>query len=50
MDTLQQIGQRIYARRKQMNMTQEELAEQAKVTAQTISFAELHKESFCDRL
>ena len=45
MDTLQQIGQRIYARRKQMNMTQEELAEQAKVTAQTISFAELGKKA-----
>ena len=43
--SLQQIGQRLCARRLQMNMTQEELAEQANVTSQTISFAELGKKA-----
>jgi len=43
--SLQQIGQRLYSRRLQMNMTQEELAELANVTAQTISFAELGKKA-----
>lgn len=46
MDTLLlEIGQRLSARRRQMDMTQEELAEQADVTAQTISYAELGKKA-----
>ena len=40
---LQEIGQRITARRKQLRMTQEELSELAGVTSQTISNAELGK-------
>ena len=40
---LQEIGQRITARRKQLHMTQEELSEIAGVTSQTISNAELGK-------
>ena len=40
---LQEIGQRITARRKQLRMTQEELSEIAGVTSQTISNAELGK-------
>ena len=40
---LQEIGQRITARRKQLRMTQEELSEMAGVTSQTISNAELGK-------
>lgn len=43
--TLLGIGQRLSARRKQMGMTQEALAEQADVTAQTISYAELGKKA-----
>jgi len=43
--TLQEIGQRLSARRKQLGMTQEILAEQANVTAQTISYAELGKKA-----
>ena len=43
--TLQQIGRRLYERRKQLRMTQDELAEQADVTAQTISTAELGKKA-----
>ena len=43
--SLQQIGQRLCARRLQMNMTQEELAECANVTSQTVSFAELGKKA-----
>ncbi len=42
---LLEIGQRLSARRKQMDMTQEKLAEQANVTAQTISYAELGKKA-----
>ena len=43
-DLLKDIGKRMYDRRKQKNMTQEALAEKAKVTPQTISTAELgHK-------
>ena len=46
MDTLlQQIGKRLYERRKQLRMTQDELAEQADVTGQTISTAELGKKA-----
>ena len=40
---LQEIGQRITARRKQLRMTQEELSEMAGITSQTISNAELGK-------
>jgi transcriptional regulator with XRE-family HTH domain len=40
---LQEMGERINARRKQMRLTQEELAEAAGVTPQTISTAELGK-------
>jgi len=43
--TLEEIGQRLSARRKQLNMTQEMLADQAEVTAQTISYAELGKKA-----
>lgn len=46
MDTLlQQMGERISARRKQLRWTQEELAEAAGVTPQTISTAELGKKA-----
>ena len=40
-DLLQQIGSRILSRRKQLRMTQEELAEKAGITPQTVSSAEL---------
>lgn len=43
--TLQQIGRRLYERRKQLRMTQDELAERAEVTSQTISTAELGKKA-----
>ena len=47
MDTLlHQMGERIMARRKQLRWTQEELAEAAGVTPQTISTAELGKRRF----
>ena len=39
-DLLNQIGMRIWESRKQMRFTQEELAEKAGVTSQTISNAE----------
>ncbi len=42
-DLLQQIGSRILSRRKQLRMTQEELAEKAGITPQTVSSAELGK-------
>ncbi len=42
---LLEIGLRLSARRKQLGMTQEKLAEQANVTAQTISYAELGKKA-----
>lgn len=42
---LHQMGERIAARRKQRRMTQEELAEAAGVTPQTISTAELGKKA-----
>ncbi|MCI8990188.1 MAG: helix-turn-helix transcriptional regulator [Lawsonibacter sp.] len=46
MDTLlHQMGERIMARRKQLRWTQEELAEAAGVTPQTISTAELGKKA-----
>ena len=44
-DLLQQIGSRITTRRKQMRLTQEELAEAAGVVPQTISTAELGKKA-----
>ena len=40
---LQEVGNRITARRKQLRMTQEELSEKSGVTSQTISNAELGK-------
>ena len=43
--SLQQIGERLCARRQQMGMTQEQLAETANVTSQTISYAELGKKA-----
>lgn len=43
--TLQRMGRRLYERRKQMNLSQETLAELAGVTAQTISTAELGKKA-----
>lgn len=44
-DLLYQMGMRILTRRKQMRLTQEELAAQANVTPQTISSAELGKKA-----
>lgn len=44
-DLLHQMGERISARRKQLRWTQEELAEAAGVTPQTISTAELGKKA-----
>ena len=44
-NTLKQIGKRLYERRKQLHMTQDELAERSNVTAQTISTAELGKKA-----
>lgn len=43
--TLQEVGKRLYERRKQLRMTQEELAERVGITAQTISTAELGKKA-----
>lgn len=42
---LQQIGQRLYERRKYLELTQDALAEQSGVTAQTISTAEQGKKA-----
>lgn len=44
-DLLNQIGNRILSRRKQLRMTQEELAEKAGITPQTVSTAELGKKA-----
>ncbi len=44
-DLLRQIGNRILNRRKQLRMTQEDLAEKAGITPQTISSAELGKKA-----
>ncbi len=44
-DLLKQIGNRILSRRKQLRMTQEELAEKAGITPQTVSSAELGKKA-----
>ena len=43
--TLQEVGKRLYERRKQLHLTQEELAERVGITAQTISTAELGKKA-----
>lgn len=40
-DLLTQMGKRIYSRRKQLRLNQEQLAERANLTPQTISSAEL---------
>lgn len=47
MDTilLEQMGTRIFERRKQLRLTQEELAEAAGITPQTVSTAELGKKA-----
>ena len=42
---LKQIGNRILNRRKQLRLTQEELAEKAGITPQTVSSAELGKKA-----
>ncbi len=44
-DLMQQMGLRILLRRKQLRLTQEELAEASNVTPQTISTAELGKKA-----
>ncbi|WP_251209605.1 helix-turn-helix domain-containing protein [Acetatifactor aquisgranensis] len=44
-DLLKQVGYRILSRRKQLRMTQEELAEKAGITPQTVSSAELGKKA-----
>ena len=44
-EILLQIGNRIFERRKQLRMTQEELSERAEVTPQTISSAERGQKS-----
>ena len=44
-DLLKQMGKRLVARRKQLRMTQEELAERADMTTQTISTAETGKKA-----
>ncbi|MCM1296300.1 MAG: helix-turn-helix domain-containing protein [Muribaculaceae bacterium] len=44
-EMLVQIGKRIYERRKQLRMTQDELSERAEVTPQTISSAERGQKS-----
>lgn len=44
-NVLREMGVRIYERRKQMRLTQDQLAERAGVTAQTISTAELGKKA-----
>lgn len=43
--TLQQMGRRLYERRKQINLSQEMLAELASVTAQAISTAGFGKKA-----
>ena len=42
---LEQIGSRILKRRKQLHLTQEELAERSGITPQTVSSAELGKKA-----
>ena len=44
-DLLKQVGYGILSRRKQLRMTQEELAEKAGITPQTVSSAELGKKA-----
>lgn len=44
-DLLREMGEHIFARRKQLRMTQEELAEAAGVTPQMVSTAELGKKA-----
>lgn len=44
-DIILQMGKRIVSRRKQLRLTQEELAERAGITPQTISTAELGKKA-----
>lgn len=42
---LEQMGNRLFERRKQLRLTQEEVAERANVTSQMISTAELGKKA-----
>ena len=49
-DLLRQIGNRILNRRKQLRMTQEDLAEKAGITPQTVSSAELGKKHFARKI
>ena len=42
---LLKMGKRLHARRKQLRMTQEELAERAEMTTQTVSTAETGKKA-----
>lgn len=44
-DLLNQMGKRLVSRRKQLRLTQEELAERADMTTQTISTAETGKKA-----
>ncbi|MCD8130166.1 MAG: helix-turn-helix domain-containing protein [Lachnospiraceae bacterium] len=44
-DLLKQMGTSIHDRRKQLRLTQEELAERADITPQTVSTAELGKKA-----
>ena len=44
-DLLVQMGKRMRKRRKQLRLTQEELAEKAGITLQTVSTAELGKKA-----
>ena len=44
-ELLNQIGNRLQTQRKQLRLTQEELAELSEITAQTISYAELGKKA-----
>lgn len=44
-EILEQIGKRIYERRKQLQLTQDDLAERSDVTSQTISSAERGQKS-----
>lgn len=44
-EVLKQIGKRLYEQRQRLHMTQDELAEMANITPQTVSTAELGKKA-----
>ena len=46
-ELLKEMGQRILERRKQLNMTQETLANLTHLTSQTISYAEMGQKAIC---